>query len=303
METLLGRLQVADSSNQYDPFVPGERERPGQCVRASDGRCYSRLPQRPGVPASYVLNPPFEDSEFTQRNRDEDVAYRGTKSGRDAMIHAATIGASDSDIARGQMLLPSASDMPIVRRSVLFDTRFRDPAVTIDATSVQFVLDNPIDSVSRICLQSCRVPLRLDPDNADLQEGDYAVLALNIVPHDRTGVINTQPTFAGAANASQSLSNALAYVPLEPIYVGSAFAGIENDLPPYKWWIDFTRPIPSIERIVLSWWRFAKFSSESNRYLIANKNPSDGFGNPSVGEITDNAWVNLTFYCKTRRPE
>jgi hypothetical protein len=161
MESLYDHMQMADSSNAFNPWVPGAHMMDEPCVRLPNGTCVSRVPNRVGRPTQYTRNPPPEESEYMQVLRDPDVRGIGMRSDRQPDRHK-TVGASGSDVARGDgMLLPSAADMPIVRKIAMFDTRFRDPTITPDATRVQFTLGDPITSVSRIAVISARVPIVL----------------------------------------------------------------------------------------------------------------------------------------------
>ncbi len=293
METLFERLQVADSQNQYNPYGgTRNRRRPimsEPCSVTSKGDCVSRTKFTPGVPVSYVENPPPESQSHLQDVPDDDMGMfcNTSRHGPES------IGTDASDVSRGMMLLPSAADMPIVKRTVLFDTRTRDPSLTPTATSVRFRLDQPILSVSRIAVHSMRVPIYLDPTNAGLQAEDYVMLSLGLNLNDTNCVVNmpdggtTAPTF----------NRAIAHLPLAPSFVGSSFATLEAKTPPAQFYTDFMKPIPSIENIELSWWRFQKSQSSNSSYIIPNTHPG------TVGFVNENAYVCLIFYCKNRRPE
>ena len=296
METLLGRLQVADSSNQYNPFNPRTRTRimDQPCVPTVDGTCVSRTRFKPGVPMTYVENPPPEMSESIQRINDDDVGDEsvfGPKSSSSRIPR--TIGTDSMDMSRGQMLLPSAADMPIVRRLVMFDTRFRDPSITPTASSVRFKLDQPILSVSRISVHSARVPIHLDPTNVGMQAEDYAILSVGLNLYDTDIPVN-QPD---GGTSAPTFNRALAYIPLIPHVAGSNFATIPPYSPPGSFYTDFLKPIPSIESVELSWWRFQKTTTGNVSYIIPNTHPGE------VGDVAENAYVILVFYCKNRRPE
>jgi hypothetical protein len=257
---------------------------------------------------SFVNNPPPEDSDAIQTYVDEDVSDEsvfgvpsyGHYSKPTSRIPR-TIGAGAEDMSRGQMLLPSAADMPIVRRVVMFDTRCRDPSLTPTAGNVRFRLDQPILSVSRIAVHSARVPIHLDPVNAGLQAEDYAILSIGM-NHFDTNIPVNQPDVMGPTGPMSSISaptfnRALAYIPLIPSVVGSNFATLPPYNPPGSFYADFLKPIPSIESIEISWWRFQKSMAGNTSYIIPNTHPGE------VGDVNENAYVTLIFYCKNRRPE
>ena len=292
MESLYANFQVADSQNQYNPFRPGRRIMDQPCDARGDGRCVSRVNFEPGDLPRVVQNPPPEESEYLQVETDPDVRAR-------PLARARTIGADDRDMSRGHMLLPSASEMPIVRRAITFDTRCRDPvdsahapAQPVNGSSVAFRLDRPVLSVSRICVHSAVLPICVDPVNADMALGDCASLSIGLDLPDRGTPLNE---FTPAASAAPSPESTLACVPLLPAVAGAAFAVVSPGLPPHHWYVDFLKPIPSIERLTLSWLRFRKRAGDDRRYL---------FNDPPVGEVGDascNATVTLVFYCRNRR--
>lgn len=295
----MSRMQMADSTNQYNPFRPGETIMDQPCVVHGNGQCMSRLPNRIGLPDQFVGNPPPEDSEYMQVQEDPDVHARGSKTKRQPR-YPETVGTGASDFSRGQMFLPSAGEMPIVRRVVMFDTRFRDPAVTPTASRVLFSLEQPIYSVSRIAVLSARVPIYLTPSNASLQAEDYVMLSIGMNLPDVVAVAN-QPS--AAASTASTFSRALAYIPLQPMNTTSAFAGFEADAtPPHRYYTDFLKPIPSLEKIELSWWRFQKSpSTPSVAAPILYNIPNVHTG--TVGLVNENCFVTLVFFCKNRRPE
>lgn len=337
METLMSRFQVADSSNAYNPFGPGQEVMGEPCVPHPSGLCMSRIGHVAGAPGTFVFNPPPEYDFAMQRAPDPDVqAVNEFTSTRTRSIGGAgaigdpkrqqppqqyrdTVGASSFDIPRGHMLLPSGGDMPLVRRCVFFDTRYRDPDVVKDATRVTFMLDRPIDSVSRICLHSARVPICIDRYNPGLEAEDYVMLSIGLPLQDVVCPINqpqrldakrpkpefplpTPPMTPVWQNTAPTFSRALAYVPLIPATATSKFAYTFADLPPCKWYVDFMKPIPSIDRIELSWWRFQKefptsATAAPTEYVIHNSAQS------GVGAVNENAYVSLYFYGKNRRPE
>ena len=299
MEDLMGRMQMVDSSNQYNPYMVGQPIMDQPCVVDQYGRCASRIPDRVGLPEQYVFNPPPEQSEYMQSEDDPDVRAKGLK-GKRHPKYMPSVGTGSSDISRGQMFLPSAGDMPIVRKVVMFDTRFRDPAATPTATQVQFTLETPIYSVSRIAVLAARVPIYLTPTNPSLQAEDYAMLSIGMNLPDVVAAKN-QPE-ADPTTAS-TFSRTIAYINLQPMYTGSAFAGFDADAtPPHRYYTDFLKPIPSLEKINLSWWRFQKSSSTPatpapTPYIIPNTHVG------TVGNVNENAFVTLVFFCKNRRPE
>ena len=299
MEDLMSRMQMADSTNQYNPFHPGNPIMDQPCVRNQSGQCMSRLPNRIGLPEQFIVNPPPEESEYLQVEEDPDVHARGSKSKKQPK-YMETVGTGASDISRGQMFLPSAGEMPIVRKVVMFDTRFRDPGSTPTASRILFTLEEPIYSVSRIAVLSARVPIYLTPTNAGLEAEDYVMLSIGMNLPDVVAVAN-QPS-ASSATAS-TYSRALAYIPLQPMNAASAFAGFEADAtPPHRYYTDFLKPIPSLEKIELSWWRFQKNAITSGAaspilYNIPNTHAG------TVGHTNENAFVTLVFYVKNRRPE
>jgi len=294
MEDLMSRMQMADSTNQYNPFRPGERVMDQPCVMHQSGQCMSRIPNRVGLPEQFIENPAPEDSEFMQTLEDPDVHARGSKSKKQPR-YPETVGAAASDFSRGQMFLPSAGDMPIVRRVVMFDTRFRDPLVTSTASKVLFTLDQPIYSVSRIAVVSARVPIYLAATNVDLLAEDYVMLSIGMNLPDVIPVVN-QP--CASPSTYSTYPRALAYVTLQPMNATSAFAGFEDNVnSPHRYYTDFLKPIPSLEKIELSWWRFQKSPAASISYIIPNTHAG------TVGLINENAFVTLVFFCKNRRPE
>lgn len=299
METLYARMQVADSTNQYNPYKPGERVMDQPSVLHPSGQYMSRIPNRIGLPEQYVVNPPPEDSEYMQTEKDPDVHARGSKSKKQP-IYPDTIGTGSSDFSRGQMFLPSAGDMPIIRKVVMFDTRFRDFVSTPTSSRVLFTLEEPILSVSRIAVMSARVPIYLTPTNANLLAEDYVMLSIGMNIPEVVAVAN-QPS--AAVTTASTYSRALAYITLNPMIGGSAFAGFEADAtPPHRFYTDFRKPIPSLEKIELSWWRFQKNpATPAVAAPILYNIPNVHAG--TAGLINENAFVTLVFYCKTRRPE
>lgn len=200
-----------------------------------------------------------------------------------------TIGATAWDMSDGKSIYACPQDMPIVRRFVMFDTRFRDPATVPSATSVRFTLEAPLRSVTRIALHSARVPIHLDPTNAGLVAGDYAMLSINLP----TGDVATPVSKPLAAPTQQPFGRALAYVPLIPEAVGSPFAAIPpSETGPGPYFADFLTPIGTLDSIELTWFRYVRTTAENPTYIIPNLVPG------TVGPATENAFVALVFYCK-----
>lgn len=301
METLYGRLQVADSSNQYNPFRPGQAVMDYPCAPAPDGGCYSPLDHHPGTNARYARNPPPERSKYMQFLDDGDVRGRGLTDPRRDAAYLDTIGTGASDIARGQMLLPSAYDMPIVRRAVFFDTRYRDAATQPDAGRVLFELEQPITSVSRIAVVSAKIPIRLT-ENSGLALDDYVMLSVGVNLPDRVTPANKPDSSQPPTQLSPepAYARALAYVPLVPDRPGSSYAALPATIPPHVYYTDYLKPIPSIERVELSWHRFQKVSNGAINYVITPAILQPG---ETPYDVDKNATVLLTFYCKNRRPE
>lgn len=311
MEDLMSRMQMADSTNQYNPFYPGEAVMDQPCVERAPGQYMSRVPNRIGLPDQFVVNPPPERSRYMQFVEDPDVVARGSSSRSKKEPHyPQTVGSGASDFSRGQMFLPSAGDMPVVRKVVMFDTRFRNPEVTPTASRVLFSLDQPICSVSRIAVVSARVPICLDPANDGLLSEDYAMLSVGVNLPDIVPAVNynplalvpqvePQPPYQPVtpSGASPAYARALAYVTLSPMHAGSSFAGFEDNVnSPHRYYTDFLKPIPSLEKIELSWWRFLK-DTTVGAYNIPNSHAGE------VGDVNENAFVMLAFFCKNRRPE
>jgi hypothetical protein len=310
METLYGRLQLAASQNQYDPWEPGRAVMEAPCVEDGTGRCTSRLNHRMGAPVTRIDNPAPETSEFIQTQRDYDVMAVGT-SGRYPDSHPGggggsgrhappmdMVGTHTSDMSRGQMLLPSARDMPIVRRVLMLDSRTRDPAVYPTASQVVYQLEKPIFSVSRIEVQSVRVPIVLAPNG--LIAEDYVMMSIGMGLEDVITPINKPDVvLAPALPAKPTFARAIAYLPLQPMNLGSAFAGMYPATVPHQWYTDFRTPISSIERIELSWWYFIKTVAGANAGLYTI--PVAGAG--TVGTAIENTYVTLEIYGKDRRPE
>jgi hypothetical protein len=304
METLYGRLQVADSSNQYNPYKPGHVIMDHPCMSDGANRCISRVNMHPGRHDQWVDNPPPEDSEYIQKINDHDVRGRGMGGHHETQpVYRDTIGTGPSDISRGQMLLPSAYDMPIVRKTAFFDTRYRDVTVNPDAGRVLFELEAPLMSVSRISLVTTRVPIRLT-ENAGLQLGDYVTLSIGINLQDRVTVTNRpDATVVPPPLPSDTMmGRALAIVPLIPVVAGSTSALLNALVPPYQYYADFMKPIPSLERLELSWHRFIKTSTGGpvTDYIMTPAVIPPG---ESIYDVDKNAYVMLSFYCKNRRPE
>lgn len=220
-----------------------------------------------------------------------------------------TVGAVGNDMSRGDLFNPHGADAPVVRRVLFCDTRTRDIRLTPDATRVTFMLDRPMDSVTRICVHSARVPIKIDDYNPGLEAEDYVMLSIGIRPPDTVAPLNlpTRPEGAyvlppGLPETVPTFTAALAYMPLIPARDNSGFAEILPDTPPHKWFVDFLTPIQTLDRIELSWWRFQKYPSSGGvtrpiEYVIHNS------GTPDYGAVDDNAYVTLVFYCKNRRPE
>ena len=273
------------------------------CVMSPSGDCISRINMRPGTQDQWVLNPPPEESPYMEKHRDMDVKGRGLANSERQPILRDTIGTGASDISRGQMLLPSAYDMPIVRKTVFLDTRYRDVTRFPDAGRVVFNLETPITSVSRISVVAARVPINLT-SNSGLQAADYVMMSLGVPIHDNITVTNHPDTAAipPIPPAEPTFSRALAYVPLIPFHAGGTFAYIPPSTPPYTFYTDFMKPIPSMERLELSWHRFDKsFTATTNtNYIITPAVIPPG---ESIYDVDKNATVYLSFYCKNRRPE
>lgn len=292
MEDLMGRVQIASSCDQHGPYVPGTR-RPlmaQACTPTSNGTCVAKLrgPSTGKAPI-YVQNPPPEENPYFQRVPDEDVRYETRKKAMPT-----SIGASSTDISRGNTLYSSAADMPTIRKVVMFDTRTRDPAATPTASSVVFKLDQPIFSVSRILVLDARVPIYLDPTNSGLEAEDYVMLSVGYNLNDSVLPSNLPVNTSASVN-----SRALAYIPLVPTVVGSKFASLKPLEPPGAYYTDFRTPIANIEQIELSWWRFAKGMNDSEKYIIPNTHAGAG----QVGTVDENAYVTLAFFGRDRRPE
>jgi hypothetical protein len=107
----------------------------------------------------------------------------------------ATVGTGASDISRGQMLLPSAGAMPIVRRVAFFDTRYRDVNIYRDAGRVVFDIETPITSVARIALVEARVPINL-ASNSGLQSHECVMLSIGLNLQDRVTINNHHDAIA-----------------------------------------------------------------------------------------------------------
>jgi hypothetical protein len=208
------------------------------------------------------------------------------------MSHARTIGAAGNDISNGQLVWDSKSEMPIVRKVVMFDTRFRDPAITPTAQSVRFKLDQPMYSVSRISVMSIRLPIVLNPINVGLTADDYAMMSIGINLHDTNIPVN-QPD---GGNSRSTFNRALAYIPLVPSYAGSTFAEVTDRRPPGAFYSDFIKPIGSIQVIELSWWRFQKTVTGFEEYNIPVAAPG------TIGTAAENIYVEMAFYCRNRKP-
>lgn len=332
METLYGRFQVADSSDTYAPYDPssGKPIMDQPCVRyRSRGACMSRLGHRAGAPGQYEVNPMPEESPYLQSVPDEDVKPKALTNTEQRPAYNQTVGAAGYDMSRGNlMMLPSGGDMPVVRRVCFFDTRFRDIRTTVDATRVMFMLDRPLDSVSRIAVHSARVPIKIDERyNPGLVAEDYVMLSIGMPLPDTVAPINqplqpmtvhkpagdpenpgtyhspAQPVVVPVVpHVVPTFNRALAYIPLIPMKDQSLFAEIPPDTPPFKWYVDFLKPMPTLDRVELSWWRFQKYPSDGANprpieYVIHNT------GTPDYGAVDDNAYVTLVFFCKARRPE
>lgn len=273
MERLYAHLQTASSSNQYDPWIDAPRT----------------CPVRPDLRAPYC------EQKWKQENN-PDVKPHGFKENMREPILRDTIGASSGDMSRGQMLLPSAYDMPIVRKMVFFDTRYRNLDINPGAERVMFRLDNPIDSVSRIALVSAKVPVRLS-DNAGMQANDYIMLSIGITPEDHIGVHNNSD--GSTVMPEQPFARALAHIDLPE---NGAYARVNVTTPPYNYYFDFIKPINSIRQIEISWHRFYKNqpASGSTAYIIT---PTPIPEEEDVWDVDKNATVELAFFCKNRRPE
>lgn len=296
----MGRFQVADSSNSYNPFQPGQRVMDHPCVRMASGGCMSRINHRTGELDQWISNPPPEESEYMQQADDPDVRGAGSSTAIRQPKYPKTVGTGASDISRGQMFLPSAGAMPIIRNVAFFDTRYRDVHTYPDAGTVTFQIEAPLLSVSRIALIMARVPINM-ASNSGLQAHETIMLSIGINLPDRAAIKNC-PDVTGAPPyppPEQAYARALAYVPLTPLVVGSPFAAILPSTPPYTFYTDFLKPIPSIERIELSWHRFQK-SAGANNYVITPAVIAPG---ESVYDVDKNAEVLLAFFGKNRRPE
>jgi hypothetical protein len=263
----------------------------------------SRINMHPGTPDQWISNPPPEENPLMQRREDEDVRGRGSSDPRNQPAYRDTIGTNMSDLSRGQMLLPSAYDMPIVRRTAFLDTRYRDVNVYPNAGRVMFELETPITSVSRISVVSAKVPIRL-AENSGMQPDDYIMLSVGINLQDRVTVTNMQDSTAAPPipRPEPAFARALAYVPLIPYTALATFAFLPPSTPPYTFYTDFLKPIPSIERLELSWHRFAK-SSTSTTVTDYSMTPAMIPPGESVYDVDKNATVLLLLYCKNRRPE
>lgn len=300
METLYGRMQMADSSNQYNPFRPGQMMMDQPCTPLPSGACVSRF----GHERKWVENPPPEHHPCMQKYDDRDVRGRGVIDPFRDAAYLDTVGTGLSDVSRGQMLLPSAYDMPIVRRVVFFDTRYRDVNAYPDAGNVTFQLDVPITSVSRIALVSARVPIAAGEQSANptLSADDYVMLSVGLNLLDRVVPVNSPDVVATPPipPAQQAFGRALAYVPLTPVVAGSSFAEVAPTAPPHVYYTDFLKPMPSIESVTLSWHIFAKSMTQTTNYVIT---PPMIPPEESLYDPDKNATVMLVFYCKNRRPE
>jgi hypothetical protein len=301
METLYGRFQTADSSNQYNPYKPGQVVMTHPCMRTPSGACVSRINHHTGALDQWVSNPPPEESPYMQQEDDTDV--RGLGSGmreRESQPqYMKTVGTGASDISRGQMLLPSAGDMPIVRKIAFFDTRYRNVHVFPDAGNVQFDIETPLLSVSRISLVAARVPINL-VNNTGLMAHETIFLSIGINLQDRVTVTN-HPDVVAAPPIPQpepAYARALAYVPLTALVAGSPFATIPPSTAPFTYYTDFLKPIPSIERITLSWHRFQKSVGATDYVITPPTHTSSDFY-----DADHNSEVLLAFFCKNRRPE
>lgn len=294
---------MADSSNQYNPYRPGQAVMDHPCMRTPSGACISRINQHPGVPDQWISNPPPEESPHMQKIEDVDVRGHGSADPRNQPAYRDTIGTNASDLSRGQMLLPSAYDMPIVRRTVFLDTRYRDVARFPNAGRVVFDLETPVTSVSRIAVMTAKVPIRL-ADNSGMQAEDYVMMSIGLNLQDRVTVTNMPDSTAAPPipPAEPAFARALAYVPLIPPTALSGFAVLFSSTPPYTFYTDFLKPVPAIERVEISWHRFAKSSTAATvtDYIITPAAIPPG---ESVYDVNKNATVLLAFYCKNRRPE
>lgn len=278
MEELMSRIQIASSCDQQGPYSGNGRfslvDGPGKIRGSSSGK----------APVYSSKNTPIESNPYIQRDYDTDVKYT-------APIPR-TIGASSSDISRGSTMFPSAADMPVVRKVVMFDTRTRDPALTPTAGSVTFKLDQPLFSVSRILVLDARVPIYLDPTNVGLEQEDYVMLSMGLNLADTVTTANS-PLSSSATPCNRAIAN----IPLVPSFSGSKFASLKPLEPPGAYFTDFRTPIPNIEQIELSWWRFAKGINDSEKYIIPNTHTG------TVGSVDENAYVTIAFYGRDRRPE
>lgn len=295
----MGRFQLADSSNQFNPYQPGQVVMTHPCMRTPSGACISRINHHTGALDQWVPNPPPEESVYMQQSTDPDIRGAGSSSHERQPSYPKTVGTGASDISRGQMLLPSAGDMPIVRKVAFFDTRYRNVSIYPDAGRVVFDIETPLTSVSRVALIEARVPINLT-SNSGLQAHDYVMLSIGINLQDRITVTNHPDTVAPPILPPEPMyARAIAYVPLTPIVAGSPFAVIPPSTPPYTYYTDFLKPIPSIERIELSWHRYQK-SAGNNNYVITPAAIPPG---ESIYDVNKNADVLLAFFTKNRRPE
>ena len=137
-----------------------------------------------------------------------------------------------------------------------------------------------------------------------MQAGDYAILSIGLDAPDTLTVRNEpyvmdMSAIPLAQSPTDAFGRALAYVPLDPINTTTSnIAAIAPDVPPYHWSVDFLKPIPSMQKISLSWWRFQKYMSGVQTYNIpVTSTPG------TVGTIYENTLVTLIFYCKNRGPE
>jgi hypothetical protein len=300
METLYGRFQTADSSNQYNPYKPGQVVMDHPCMRTPSGACISRINHRAGSSDQWVSNPPPEESVYMQKEDDPDVRSVGSATHGHHPKYLSTVGTGASDISRGQMLMGSAGDMPIVRRTAYFDTRYRNVGVFPDAGNVVFDIETPLTSVSRIALVAARVPINLT-SNSGLQAHESVMLSIGINLQDKVTITNHPDVLVGppTPQPEPAYARALAYLPLTPAVPGSPFAVIPPSTPPYTFYADFLKPIPSIERIEISWHRFQKSAGNSN-YIITPAIIPPG---ASIYDVDKNAEVLLAFFGKNRRPE
>ena len=238
-----------------------------------------------------------------QKFEDSDVRGKGMIDPRWQPNYRDTIGTGPSDISRGQMLLPNAYDMPIVRKLAFLDTRFRDVTNYPNAGRVIFELESPIMSVSRISLVSAQIPIRL-ADNPGMQANDYVMMSIGMNLPDVITVTNFHDAMVAPPipPPQPSFSRSMAYVPLIGLG-GATFAYVTPDNnPPYSWYTDFMKPIASIERLEISWHRFAKSATATTTtdYIITPLVIPPG---ESVYDVDKNAMMCIAFFCKNRRPE